>query len=112
MDCTFVGRKWCEVHVICKPLLPQRLEKREVVTPEPQGSPSLHPSSARVLFSGQARAPRMFGKKQASVRKFLLAFGTALLIPVLAFAAVLIGNYAKSERAQFERQAEVAAHNL
>src|SRR5687767_3773369 len=54
----------------------------------------------------------MFGKKQASVRRFLLAFGTALLIPVLGFAAVPIWNYAKSERAQFERQAQVAAHNL
>jgi PAS domain S-box-containing protein len=54
----------------------------------------------------------MFRKKLASVRVLLLAFGTALLIPVLAFAAVLLWSYAKSERTQFERQAQVAAHNV
>jgi PAS domain S-box-containing protein len=54
----------------------------------------------------------MLAQARASVRTFLVAFATALLVPVLGFAAVLLWNYAKSERAQYEKQAQSAAQTL
>ena len=54
----------------------------------------------------------MLARVRASVRIFLVAFATALLVPVLGFAAVLLWNYATSERAQFEKQAQSAAQTL
>jgi PAS domain S-box-containing protein len=54
----------------------------------------------------------MTAKPRASVLTFLLALGAAILIPVLGFASVLLWNFAASERAQFERQAQVSAQSL
>src|SRR5690349_22920766 len=54
----------------------------------------------------------MLGQTRASVRTFLVGFGTAILVPVLGFTAVLLWNYAESERAQFEKQAQSAAQTL
>ncbi|HEX2724929.1 MAG TPA: PAS domain S-box protein [Beijerinckiaceae bacterium] len=54
----------------------------------------------------------MLAQARASVRIFLVAFATALLVPVLGFAAVILWNYAQSERAQFEKQAQSAAQTL
>lgn len=51
-------------------------------------------------------------KTLPSVRRFLLAFGVAILMPVLGFAGLLLWNYAQSERAQYDAQASVAANNL
>jgi PAS domain S-box-containing protein len=47
-----------------------------------------------------------------SVLTFLLAFGAAILIPVLGFASLLLWNFATSERVQLEKQARVSAHSL
>jgi PAS domain S-box-containing protein len=54
----------------------------------------------------------MLTQARGTVRLFLVAFASALLVPVLGFAAVLLWNYAQSERAQFEKQAQSAAQTL
>jgi PAS domain S-box-containing protein len=51
-------------------------------------------------------------KPRPSVLTFLVAFGAAILIPVLGFASLLLFNFATSERAQLEKQARVSAHSL
>ena len=47
-----------------------------------------------------------------SVRTHLLAFSAAILLPVLAFASILLWQYATSERARYEQEARSAAQRL
>jgi hypothetical protein len=51
-------------------------------------------------------------QSRLSVRTHLLAFSAAILLPVLAFASILLWQYATSERARYEQEARSAAQRL
>jgi hypothetical protein len=51
-------------------------------------------------------------KRRHSVRTHLLAFSAAILLPVVAFASVLLWQFATSERARYEHEAQAAAQRL
>jgi PAS domain S-box-containing protein len=49
---------------------------------------------------------------QRSLRAYLLLLSTALLLPVVAFASVLLWRYAHAEQARYEQEARTAAQRL
>ena len=51
-------------------------------------------------------------KRLHPVRTYLLAFSAAILLPVLAFASVLLWHFATSERARYEQEARLTAQRL
>src|SRR3954470_6956076 len=51
-------------------------------------------------------------KRLHSVRSYLLAFSAALLLPVVAFASILLWHYATSEHARYEQEARITAQRL
>jgi hypothetical protein len=55
------------------------------------------------------RAPAL---KRTSTRLYLFALVTAVLIPLLAFTALLLTRYAANERARFENEALETAHQI
>ena len=51
-------------------------------------------------------------KRLHPVRTYLLAFSAAILLPVLAFASILLWHFATSERARYEQEAGLTAQRL
>jgi len=51
-------------------------------------------------------------KRLHPVRTYLLAFSAAILLPVLAFASILLWHFATSERARYEQEARLTAQRL
>jgi hypothetical protein len=51
-------------------------------------------------------------RSRLSVRTHLLAFSAAILLPVVAFASILLWQFATSERARYEQEARAAAQRL
>src|SRR3954462_3090421 len=51
-------------------------------------------------------------KRLPSVRAYLLAFSAAILLPVLAFASIVLWHFATSERARYEQEARATAQRL
>jgi PAS domain S-box-containing protein len=54
----------------------------------------------------------MFSSRRYTIRQCLLAFGAALVLPGLFFAAVLLWNYASSERSRYEEEALSTAQRI
>ena len=51
-------------------------------------------------------------KRLHPVRTYLLAFSAAILLPVLAFASILLWHFATSKRARYEQEARLTAQRL
>jgi PAS domain S-box-containing protein len=51
-------------------------------------------------------------KRQRSLRQYLMAFGAALLAPVLVLAAVLVWQFARAEQRQSEERARAGAERI
>jgi PAS domain S-box-containing protein len=51
-------------------------------------------------------------KRQRSLRQYLIAFGAALLAPVLVLAAVLVWQFARAEQRQSEERGRAAAESI
>jgi cbb3-type cytochrome oxidase subunit 3 len=47
----------------------------------------------------------MISWRRYTIRQCLMAFGAALVLPGLVFAAVLLWRYAASERSRYEEEA-------
>jgi hypothetical protein len=52
---------------------------------------------------------RMFPARHYTIRQCLIAFGAALVLPSLMFAAVLLWRYASAERGRYEEEALATA---
>src|SRR3954465_3677583 len=54
----------------------------------------------------------MLLKRRYSLRQYLIAFGAALLAPILGLAAVSVWEFARAERRQNEQRAQAAAEQI
>src|SRR5215204_1763782 len=64
------------------------------------------------LAGGRATGGSMPLKRQRSLRQYLMAFGAALLAPVLVLAAVLVWQFARAEQRQSEERARAGAERI
>jgi PAS domain S-box-containing protein len=55
---------------------------------------------------------RMFPARHYTIRQCLIAFGAALVLPSLMFAAVLLWRYASAERGRYEEEALATAQRI
>ena len=75
------------------------------------GKKIVHGAKPRWYFPGPRKACAM-PKRLHPVRTYLLAFSAAILLPVLAFASILLWHFATSERARYEQEARLTAQRL
>src|SRR5215204_6052838 len=54
----------------------------------------------------------MMGQRDRSLRQYLMAYGAALLVPVLLLAVVLVWQFARAEEVQNEEKARAAAQQI
>src|SRR4051794_19047225 len=54
----------------------------------------------------------MLFKREYSLHQYLMAFGTALLVPILGLAAISVGEFARAEKQQNEQRAQAAAEQI
>ena len=54
----------------------------------------------------------MLFKREYSLRQYLMAFGAALLVPILGLAAISVGEFARAEKQQNEQRAQAAAEQI
>jgi hypothetical protein len=54
----------------------------------------------------------MFSPRRYTIRQYLTAFGVALVLPGLVFAALLLWRYASSERGRYEEEALGTAQRI
>jgi signal transduction histidine kinase len=54
----------------------------------------------------------MLSKREYSLRQYLMAFGAALLVPILGLAAISVGEFARAEKQQNEQRAQAAAEQM
>ena len=52
------------------------------------------------------------GQRDRSLRQYLMAYGAALLVPVLLLAVVLVWQFARAEEVQNEEKARAAAQQI
>src|SRR5829696_9817881 len=64
------------------------------------------------LAGGRATGGSMPLKRQRSLRQYLMAFGAALLAPVLVLAAVLVWQFTRAEQRQSEERGRAAAESI
>ena len=54
----------------------------------------------------------MASKREYSLRQYLMAFGAALLVPILGLAAISMWEFARAEKQQNEQRAQAAAEQM
>ena len=54
----------------------------------------------------------MASKREYSLRQYLMAFGAALLVPILGLAAISMWEFARAEKQQNEQRAQAAAEQI
>src|SRR4051794_14358538 len=54
----------------------------------------------------------MLSKREYSLRQYLMAFGAALLAPILGLAAIPVWEFARAEKQQNEQRAQAAAEQI
>ena len=54
----------------------------------------------------------MPSKREYSLRQYLMAFGAALLVPILGLAAISMWEFARAEKQQNEQRAQAAAEQM
>src|SRR3954447_2012229 len=54
----------------------------------------------------------MASKREYSLRQYLMAFGAALLVPILGLAAISMWEFARAEKQQNEQRAQEAAEQI
>src|SRR3954447_4775648 len=54
----------------------------------------------------------MASKREYSLRQYLMAFGAALLVPILGLAAISVWEFARAEKQQNEQRAQAAAEQI
>ena len=54
----------------------------------------------------------MLSKREYSLRQYLMAFGAALLAPILGLAAISVWEFARAEERQNEQRARAAAERI
>src|SRR5215217_4608188 len=54
----------------------------------------------------------MLLKREHSLRQYLMAFGAALLLPILGLAAISVREFARAEKQQNEQRAQAAAEHI
>src|SRR4051794_4431969 len=54
----------------------------------------------------------MLSKREYSLRQYLMAFGAALLVPILGLATTSVWEFARAEKQQNEQRAEAAAQQI
>src|SRR3954453_16605624 len=54
----------------------------------------------------------MLSKREYSLRQCLMAFGAALLVPILGLAAISVWEFARAEKQQNEQRAQAAAEQM
>ena len=70
------------------------------------------PDAISRLVHAQRYVVRMLSSRRYTIRQCLMAFGAALVLPGLIFAAVLLWRYASSERGRYEEEALGTAHRI
>src|SRR3954467_3433887 len=54
----------------------------------------------------------MLSKREYSLRQYLMAFGAALLLPILGLATISLWEFARAEKQQNEQRAEAVAQQI
>src|SRR3954453_20426792 len=114
---SFEGRAACRTPRAAAPCAPPRAASaagtRACAQPRARRRLTAFVSRSTVRRRGEgAPLEAMMGQRDRSLRQYLMAYGAALLVPVLLLAVVLVWQFARAEEVQNEEKARAAAQQI